>query len=104
MSNRKKTGLTLATRPDIAERYPWLTDYLSPSPIANAWIVTFSNQFIPQSVEPTISTNQLPAVQWLGRPDIPLKWQSRGLILGDPATPRLSDAGKRLADLLTFTP
>ena len=94
--------LTVATRPQIAERYPWLAAYLSPSPIANAWSITFSNQFVPQQVSPAIATNHLPAVQWLGRTDIPLKWQSRGLLSGGAANPKLTPAGLRLADLLTY--
>jgi len=84
---------------DLPLLYPWLM--ASPGAKASAWRVTFSDGFIPMSIEPEPDPQGL-RVRWLGDGKVALAHQSRGLVTGTPAAPRLTESGLRFAHLLTF--
>lgn len=88
-------------RLDLLRLYPWLIEGAA-EPRSAAWAVTFSSQFIPMRAEGRADRVAAPAIEWLGPATPALIYQSRKLIGGTPQKPRLTEAGLRWVNLLTF--
>lgn len=86
---------------DLLALYPWMVPR-GEAATAPAWAVTLSDQLIPMRIEPRAGRVAEPLVEWLGAANPALSHQSRNLVAGTAAAPRLTDSGKRFAHLLTF--
>lgn len=87
---------------ELVRRYPWL---VSPGDTASppAWTVTFSETGVPMAAKAYPRSVPEPLVEWLD-PSVAPTLQSRGLIGGTAAAPRLTDSGRRFVHLLNFNP
>lgn len=95
--------ITIRNSPNffLVRAYPWL---VPAGEIANplAWTITFSRYGIPIRIEAaTISITQ-PMATWVKETGQPYTRITKNLVAGPAGAPRLTEAGMRLAKLLTW--
>ncbi|CAN5812872.1 hypothetical protein BH09VER1_BH09VER1_33280 [soil metagenome] len=86
----------------LPRNYPWMVPRGSPSS-PPAWTITFSKHAVPLKVLPAAQPVAKPEVTWVkDTGGISYLHSTRGMVTGPLGSPRLSDSGLRLMQLLTW--
>ncbi|HEY5744256.1 MAG TPA: M23 family metallopeptidase [Terrimicrobiaceae bacterium] len=95
--------LTVKNSPNffLIQAYPWL---VPEGEIANppAWTIAFTRYGIPIKVEAADTAVTEPIVTWVKQTDQPYSRITKNFISGPPGSPRLTESGRRFANLLTW--
>jgi murein DD-endopeptidase MepM/ murein hydrolase activator NlpD len=92
--------LPLDARPDLLNRYPWLSSSVAGD--SRSWSVLFTRAGLPLCINPSDEPVETPSVIRLDRTTTPCRYLARGRRSGAEA--RLSSSGQEYVDLLTATP
>lgn len=85
----------------LLRRYPWL---VAPGEVANppSWTITFSRHGVPLKIEASTQAVDQPTLAWVKDTKQAYSHITKGLVSGNPGSPRLTDSGVRFGRLLTW--
>lgn len=87
-------------KPDLASRYPWLLHADAEGLTAVSWEISFSATGFPLALAPSQRQVAAPIVSEIRPADVPQRYLTRGLVIGEGDKAVLSPTGKKLVALL----
>jgi len=93
--------ITIPETPEIIRHYPWIANAGEDSN-PPAWTIAFNRNGVPISATACQHCPTNPQLEWVSETPLAYTYATRGIVGGSRGTPRLTDSGKRFAELIAL--
>lgn len=93
--------ITIPETPEIIRNYHWIANVGEESN-PPAWTISFNRNGVPISAIACHHRPSTPELEWVSETPFAYHYATRGMVTGSKGMPRLTDSGKRFAELIAL--